>query len=606
MANFTTNENLYKWDKTDSKLLTITEMSNNVDKIDAKFVEVDGALNGKATNLRVEETETRITETETDITNLELDKTDKTGDHLGTWHGLTPELADPGISGVVIQHTAQIEETNVQIENVTALLAEKENQLNSQFTNVKFPRVPMIGAKGDGVTDDTVAIQSAIDTVYTDGGGIVYIPKGVYIVSSTIMVKPNVIFSGAGAGAYFAGGGYDRISVIKPSVGFAGTDILRVDPSDIGAGLVYTYGVAIRNMLIDMINVKNGSKTAIKLMSLSNPETFENIRVINNNNGIGLHIGKSTNLTSFESDGISFDNLYFLPADTGAVSSNPVVKISAANEIYFSGSKFQGASASNIGSSAVLISASPDRAVNAVTFESCSYTGAESGIIVEGKATDGQGTRWIRVNSGTFEGVKDGIVLKGHSTRPVQFCVLSPGTRFISLLPGGKAVRLGAYSANNQIYADELTTVIAESNSSENMLYGVISGNFTDNGTNNTLISKENGKVRFNKQYVESWIYPTLGSSWVSDTLGRERGAYRKDSSNRVFLKGYLTGGTYGYPNFIFTLPVGYRPFEGCEFSVATGSTSGTCKLTVLNTGEVFASGGTGEVSLNGVSFFTD
>jgi len=37
------------------------------------------------------------------------------------------------------------------------------------------------GAKADGITDDTEAIQKAINTVFLRGGGIVFFPKGVYV-----------------------------------------------------------------------------------------------------------------------------------------------------------------------------------------------------------------------------------------------------------------------------------------------------------------------------------------------------------------------------------------------------------------------------------------
>ena len=47
------------------------------------------------------------------------------------------------------------------------------------------------GAKGDGVTLDTAAIQAAIDTCTNMGGGTVYLPPGEYL-SGTITLKDNV------------------------------------------------------------------------------------------------------------------------------------------------------------------------------------------------------------------------------------------------------------------------------------------------------------------------------------------------------------------------------------------------------------------------------
>jgi len=62
--------------------------------------------------------------------------------------------------------------------------------------------VKQYGAKGDGVTDDTAAIQVTIDAVPADGGT-VWFPAGTYIVSPTatkfIRIKGNLTFAGVGA-----------------------------------------------------------------------------------------------------------------------------------------------------------------------------------------------------------------------------------------------------------------------------------------------------------------------------------------------------------------------------------------------------------------------
>lgn len=61
-------------------------------------------------------------------------------------------------------------------------------------------RSPAHGATGDGVTDDTRAIQSAIDA--TAAGGVCYFPRGTYLVSSTeasiLAGRSRVVLAGAG------------------------------------------------------------------------------------------------------------------------------------------------------------------------------------------------------------------------------------------------------------------------------------------------------------------------------------------------------------------------------------------------------------------------
>lgn len=69
----------------------------------------------------------------------------------------------------------------------------------------KVPPVPFIDVKappynaaGDGTTDDTVTINSALTAASNAGGGVVYIPPSNYKITNRITVPANVLLMGAG------------------------------------------------------------------------------------------------------------------------------------------------------------------------------------------------------------------------------------------------------------------------------------------------------------------------------------------------------------------------------------------------------------------------
>ena len=57
----------------------------------------------------------------------------------------------------------------------------RQNNSRNGICNVK-----KFGAKGDGKTDDTRAIQSAINQVAGKGGGVVYFPAGIYLIAGRV------------------------------------------------------------------------------------------------------------------------------------------------------------------------------------------------------------------------------------------------------------------------------------------------------------------------------------------------------------------------------------------------------------------------------------
>jgi hypothetical protein len=64
------------------------------------------------------------------------------------------------------------------------------------------------GVAGDGVTDDTVAIQACLDEMESRGGGTVYVPwtAAGYLITDTILIPDNVTLMGLGATSIIAGG----------------------------------------------------------------------------------------------------------------------------------------------------------------------------------------------------------------------------------------------------------------------------------------------------------------------------------------------------------------------------------------------------------------
>lgn len=83
-----------------------------------------------------------------------------------------------------------------------------------------FTSVKDFGAVGDGVADDTTAVQNAVNAINAQGGGKLYFPKGIYLCGK-ITVYSNL---------WIVGEGRDN-SVIKLKNG-ANTDLIYGDQSD--------------------------------------------------------------------------------------------------------------------------------------------------------------------------------------------------------------------------------------------------------------------------------------------------------------------------------------------------------------------------------------
>ena len=78
-----------------------------------------------------------------------------------------------------------------------------ENDLQARSINVKFPPIPLVGLKGDNVTDDTQALKNIISYAVSIKLRHLIFPEGNYIISETITVNSHMTFVGVGKNLTF-------------------------------------------------------------------------------------------------------------------------------------------------------------------------------------------------------------------------------------------------------------------------------------------------------------------------------------------------------------------------------------------------------------------
>lgn len=128
--------------------------------------------------------------------------------------------------------------------------------------------VKAYGATGDGATDDSTAIQNAINAA--DNGGLVFFPQGTYIISSTINITTNntaLIGSGAGATVIKAPAGSENLAMIV-----------------VGNGTDTIAHVTISKILFTSENIKTANQ-AIKLQKAFKTWLYE-LRIENQYNAL--------------------------------------------------------------------------------------------------------------------------------------------------------------------------------------------------------------------------------------------------------------------------------------------------------------------------------
>lgn len=72
------------------------------------------------------------------------------------------------------------------------------NRIHARVSGVVSVKEPPYSAAGDGVTDDSAAIQAAVDAVTAAGGGVLFFPRGTYKTGEIFVDTSNITFLGEG------------------------------------------------------------------------------------------------------------------------------------------------------------------------------------------------------------------------------------------------------------------------------------------------------------------------------------------------------------------------------------------------------------------------
>jgi hypothetical protein len=179
--------------------------------------------------------------------------------------------AIPNGSQVVIVCMGTASTGEISSASVVATGSTTPRTLANRFADVV--NVKDFGAIGDGVTDDTAAIQAAIDQAGSQGGGSVFFPAGQYLISATLSItQPNIALFGDAL----------ECSYINRSSNFTGGTIYAKAPT---SSLLQNIG--IYNLSIFDINgsMTNGAHITLDWVAFA---TIENVRIRDGHSGVAL------------------------------------------------------------------------------------------------------------------------------------------------------------------------------------------------------------------------------------------------------------------------------------------------------------------------------
>lgn len=191
----------------------------------------------------------------------------------------SPIISNPAFSGT---------STGTFTIGGTTYLGNSTNPIQDIITKGPWVDVRAFGAKGDGVTDDTAAIQAAINSV--TNGGVIFLPTATYLINGTISLVNKTLIQ-------FIGSGMQNTILKKPTTGnlleLSGLKMSVQSMTLDGINKIATTGLYIKGS--PQAGVTSGTKSGI----------FKNLHITNFKEG--LRIGHYSTLNGVTGDTVSPD-----------------------------------------------------------------------------------------------------------------------------------------------------------------------------------------------------------------------------------------------------------------------------------------------------------
>lgn len=453
----------------------------------------------------------------------------------------------------------------------------------------EFVSIKDFGAIGDGVTDDTAAIQASLDAVHSGGYGGVYAPAGIYLTGEINWPGNNITLRGAGSG-YSYNSSFTPRTIFKAKAGTTIVfDLVQTGAAEdrtgnhlvdlkIDGNSIASYGIKCAGAnIVERVSITGCVGGGLYLTNFTNSTHIKSCAFIANS-GYGLYVdGSSTTAYSIEDTNMALNTLGGAYIGAGVVCD-------------FRRCVFE----SNTGSGLIIYKANAHTgSFNALSFDGCWF---------EDNASTGDYA--INISAQTVD--------EAHAPDHIEFCncriSASVSTRKYLYAPCCKDVSF----INCQFDTSTQSDAVFFSAQSRRVSFiecanGVATG-ITATQMDNAIAQGTNcwwhdGKT---KRVVGAGSpAASFENSWVNFGGGYANAKYWFTRDGDVCIEGLVKNGSAANAT-IFTLPVGYRPAGNHIFSVDANASYSRALISTTGAITIHSGGSTTAQSLSGIFFQTN